>query len=116
MRPDGRRSRWASVLAALRAVAGPTLPLPRPASLSCCPACGRDRIAVVERSQHGDALGLLLLRCAECDLARHVVVTRGEAEALHALHAAHRNEIDRALAVLQRDDVLTMPPQLEEWR
>ncbi len=116
MRREAPRSPWGAVRSALRSMAGPTRPLPPSRNLSRCPACGRDRIAVVERSQQGRGLGLLLLRCAECELARHVVVTPTEAQALDALHIAHRDEIDRALGSLLRDRSLTVPLRTEEWR
>ena len=104
MSADARRGFRATLSAGLRALAGPTLPLPPSAGLRCCPACGRDRIAVLERSQHGSSrLELLRLRCGECGLLRDAVVTRSEALALLALHATHRQQIAGALVSL--DDI-----------
>ena len=100
MRPEPRRAFWPAVLAALRTVAGPTLPLPPAAGLRCCPACGRDRLAVVWRSHHGEGLGALGLRCGECGATRQVVASRAEADALLAWHAGQRRAIAEELSAL----------------
>ena len=105
MEADARRRFGASVLAALRAIAGPTLPLPPSAALRCCPDCGRDRVTVIERTQHSGCLDLLRVRCGECELARDVVATRSESAALLAHHRAQRRSIENALAVLDDDRV-----------
>ena len=88
MRPDGRRKLWPAVLAAIRAIAGPTLQLFT--VLHFCQACGRDRIVVLERSSYGDGLEVVLVRCADCGARRYIVASCREIEALVALHAEQR--------------------------
>ena len=101
MRPDGRRRLWPAVRAALRAIAGPTLPLPPSIALCLCQACARDRIVVVAHSHYGDGLGVVHVRCADCGARRHIVATSREVDALVALHAEQRQAMADELAALE---------------
>lgn len=100
MRPEPRRALWPALRSALRGLAGPTLPLPPAAALRCCPACGRDRVAVIARTHHGAGLGAIGLRCGECGTTRQVVATRAETDALLDWHASKRREIADELSRL----------------
>ena len=73
--------------------------------LRYCPECGRDRIAVVERSLHGPGPGRVSLRCGDCGRSWDRVVTAVEARDLLALHATQRRKMHDALVIGDPDEV-----------
>ena len=105
MRPDAGRALRTAVAAACRAIAGPVLPLPASDGLRCCPECGQDRIAVLDRSLHGPGPGLLRLRCGDCGRGWDRVATVAEARALLMLHATQRREMEEALGTADPDGI-----------
>jgi hypothetical protein len=110
MGPQPRRRLGASVLAAVRAIAGPTLPLPPSRAVRCCPGCGRDRLTVTDRSRQDDGLELLSLRCGECGVARTMAATRSQSAALLAYHETQRRLMMDPGATLDEELASILPP------
>ena len=85
-------------------------PTPETAGLENCPACGTDFVNPIEWAAVEDHSWWMLLRCAQCDHTREVVVSNIEAERFdEALdsradpiaRAAHKLDLERMTATVE---------------
>src|SRR3954470_6542110 len=72
----------------------------KPEPLVRCPACGTDRMCLVEWEESDDTHWWIRLRCGECAIWRDVVASDAEATELDQALIAHAASIRRALSVL----------------
>jgi len=72
-------------------------PAPEPRELEICAACGADYVNPVEWSAVEDHSWWMLLRCAECEVMREVVVPNAEAQRFDEALDSRADPIARAL-------------------
>jgi transcription elongation factor Elf1 len=116
---NARPSRWAAIArvigAALRALAGPVMPIAvyLPASgLHRCPDCGRDRVCPVDWEAVDEEHWEIALRCGECGTRRDVLATNAEAAEYDVVLDRQQRTIERALTRL---DAERMAQELERF-
>jgi hypothetical protein len=71
-----------------------------PEPLVRCPACGTDRVCLVEWEESDDTHWWIRLRCGECAIWRDVVASDAEATQLDQALTRHAASIRRALVSL----------------
>ena len=86
---------WRSIVSAMSAAAGPTLPVCA-GSLAVCTKCHRDRVFPLDWEPTGGGRWTVELYCGECGAQRTRIATIGEAAAFETTLDRHRRAIERA--------------------
>ena len=76
---------------------------PRATGLELCPACGTDFVVPLEWSAVEDHSWWMLLRCAQCEHSREVIVSNRQAERYDEALDRSADPIARAVAKLDRE-------------